>query len=286
MKPKDIIQLLTLAAIWGSSYMFLRIVVPTIGVPSTIGLRITIAAIFMVALFAYLHKLPEFKQYWKQYLVLGLVNLVAPFALMSFAVSNLNASLASILNATTPLFTMIVSSLWLGEKMRVRKVLGLSIGIVGLIVLVGWIPLAVNTKVILSIIFALIASLLYGLAAVYTRVYLAKSNPFQTATGQLGAAAIVLLPFLPNSFSNEVFTFNIIIVVLILAIISTAIAYALYFRLLSNIGSTNASLVTLLVPLFSLLWSVIFLDEPVTASLIIGMLLILFSLKLIITPAR
>jgi drug/metabolite transporter (DMT)-like permease len=167
MKPIDVLQLLMLAAIWGSSYLFLKIAASAIGVSMTMGLRITIAALVMIIFFASMKRLPSYKTHWKKYLILGFLNLVFPFALISFSIANLNASLGAILNATTPLFTMAISSLWLKEKMTMRKVTGLFIGLVGLTVLVGWIPLALTGKVILSLIFSLLAALSYGLGAVY-----------------------------------------------------------------------------------------------------------------------
>ena len=136
MKLRDIFLLIVLAAIWGSSYLFLKIAAPSIGVSLTIGLRITLAAVVMIALFAYLNKLPQYRKYWKHYIILGLLNLILPFGLVSFSVANLNASIGAILNATTPLFTMIISSLWLKEKMTLKKVAGLMLGLTGLTVLV------------------------------------------------------------------------------------------------------------------------------------------------------
>ena len=155
MKAKDIFRLLLLAAIWGSSYLFLRIAAPAIGITLTMGLRIAIAALFMILVFSFLNKLPEYKLYWKQYLVLGVLNLVLPFALVTFAVANLNASIGAILNATTPLFTMIISSYWMKEKMSVRKLIGLFIGLMGLVILVGWIPVELNGNTILALAFSL-----------------------------------------------------------------------------------------------------------------------------------
>jgi drug/metabolite transporter (DMT)-like permease len=286
MKPKDIFLLLLLAAIWGSSYLFLRIVTPAIGVPMTLATRIILAAIVMVALFAYLKKLPDYKRFWKQYFVLGLLNLILPFGLSAYSITNLNASMGAILNATTPLFTMIISSLWLKEKMDYKKVAGLFTGIAGLTVLVGWMPFAVTGKVVISILFSLLAALSYGIGAVYTRAYLKNSEPLKTSTGQLSAAALLAVPLIGYTSAGEAVNYEIAIAVVFLAVLSTAIGYTLYFKLIANIGSTNASLVTLLVPVFSLLWGLIFLNEPLTPSLIIGLTLILGSLKLVLPSAH
>jgi drug/metabolite transporter (DMT)-like permease len=286
MKAKDIFRLLLLAAIWGSSYLFLRIAAPAIGITMTMGLRITIAALFMILVFSFLNKLPEYKLYWKQYLILGMLNLVAPFALVTFAVANLNASIGAILNATTPLFTMIISSLWLKEKLSVRKVFGLFIGLMGMVILVGWIPVDLSGNTILALAFSLMASLSYGFGAVYIRINFMQSSPMQTATGQISAAALIVLPLLIFSNHGHEFNLNMTIVVLALALICTALGYALYFKLISSIGSTNASLVTMLVPVFSLIWSIVFLDESLTPGLLAGLGLIVGSLKLVLSPSK
>ena len=286
MKAKDIIRLLLLAAIWGSSYLFLRIAAPAIGISMTMGLRITIAALFMILVFSFLKKLPEYKLYWKQYLVLGMLNLVAPFALVTFAVANLNASIGAILNATTPLFTMIISSYWMKEKMSVRKLTGLFIGLMGLVILVGWIPIELNGRTILALAFSLLASLSYGIGAVYTRIKFRQSPPMQTATGQISAAALLVLPLLIFSNSSYDLNLNMALVVLVLALICTALGYALYFKLISTIGSINASLVTMLVPVFSLIWGIVFLGETLTPGLLAGLALILGSLKLVLSPSK
>ena len=286
MKRKDILLLFLLAAIWGSSYLFLRIVTPVVGAAMTMGVRVVLAAIIMLVLFGYLNKFPEYKTHWKQYFILGILNLIIPFSLISYSIAHLNASIGAILNATTPLFTMILSSLWLKEKMSIRKVTGLFFGLTGLTILVGWIPFELTGEVITSIICSLLASLSYGLGAVYTKTYLRGAEPLKTATGQTTAAAVLVIPFIHSPSSPEAFSLTIIMAVLTLAVLCTAFAYSLYFQLISSVGSTNASVVTLLVPVFSLLWGRIFLHEPLTPAVVIGLLLILGSLRLVLSPAK
>lgn len=163
--------------------------------------------------------------------------------------------------------------------------LGLLIGIAGLVIVVGWIPLVMTGKVIVALILSLLAAMSYGLGGVYTRMKLKNADPLKTATGQLTAAAVLVIPFVTNSYTESVFTFRVTLILLVLAVMCTALGYALYFRLIASIGSTNASLVTLLVPVFSLLWSILFLNEPITPALLIGLALILGSLKLILSSS-
>lgn len=286
MKPKEVLQLVLLAAIWGSSFLLIRMAAPPVGVRMTLSFRITIAALVLVALFAFLNGLPDYKRYWKQYLILGLLNLVLPFALINYSVTYLNASIGALLNATTPLFVMVLSAVWLKEKLTLRKISGLLVGLAGLAVLVGWIPLAFSGKVVVSLVASLLASLSYGTGAIYTRVAFGKSDPLQTATGQLSAAALLVLPLLLTSFDQEAFRPDILLALLLLAVVCTAWGYTLYFRLIARVGSANASLVSLLVPVFSLVWSVLFFREPVTPAVVIGLLLILGSLRLVTAAPR
>lgn len=284
MKLKNLLQLLLLGAIWGSSYLFVRMAVPLIGIPMTLGLRLTIAAVVMMVFFAFLKNLPKYRSFWKQYLILGVFNLLVPFALTSFAITQLNASIGAILNASTPLFVMVISSVWLHEKTSVKKIIGLLVGVSGLVVLVGWIPLALTFKTILAIVCSLLASLSYSMATVYTRVYLKQSDPVKTATGQLSAAAILALPLLVTSSSHTVFSTQMVLVVLTLALLCTALGYALYFHLIASIGAANASLVTLIVPVFSVIWGITFLHEPLTLGILIGLMLMMTSLWLVLSP--
>lgn len=285
MRLKDIFQLILLAAIWGSSFLFLRILAPSIGVLMTLVFRITIAALVLMAVFAVIRRLPDYRRFWKQYLLLGLLNLVIPFALITFSIAHLNASIAAILNATTPLFTMIISAYWLKEKLTFKKLAGLFIGVAGLIILVGWIPLDLTTTTIIALAFSLLGSFFYGLGSVYAKIKFKSEDPMKTATGQLTAAAIFVLPLLFVDNPSQLLTPSITLSLLALALVCTALGYLLYFKLLKNIGSVNTSVVTLLVPVFSIIWSVFFLAEPITAALVVGLLLILASLKLVLKPS-
>jgi len=185
-----------------------------------------------------------------------------------------------------PLFTMVVSAVWLKEKLTPKKLTGLVIGLAGLTVLVGWIPLALTQKVVISIVFSLLAALSYGIGAVYTRRSLRHAEPLKTATGQITAAAILAVPLIGYSSTSGAIGLDLSIAITVLAIVCTALGYTLYFKLITSVGSTNASLVTLLVPVFSLLWSILFLNEPLTPALLIGLAMILGSLKLVLAPSK
>jgi drug/metabolite transporter (DMT)-like permease len=209
------------------------------------------------------------------------VNVAIPFSLISAAEINLTASLAAILNSTTVMFTALVAAVWMGDALTTRKVVGVVLGIVGVAVLVGWDPVVMNWAVVLSVGAMLAASLAYALGSVYAKRTFVGSSPLAIAIGQLTAAATLMLPLAAVSVPDERPSTIVVLSVLGLALSSTAVAYMLYFRLIENVGPTSTSTVTLLVPLFGLLFGVVLLDEPVGLGTLAGLVLILSSVTLI-----
>ncbi len=276
------VRLFLLAAIWGGSYLFIRVAAPVLGVFFTMSLRVMLAAFALSLYGVFTQQLPKLKKRWRSYLLLGLLNNAIPFILIAIAVVNLNASIAAILNATTPLFTAIVSAIWLKERLDRRKIMGLLLGILGVAILVGWSPLPLSLPVILGGIFALIAGLCYGIAAVYVRRAFMNDRATETATGQLLGSSILLFPITFASVPNKIPSIEIILAVTALALACTTFAYLLYFQLISNAGATRAATVTFLIPVFSLLFGNVLLSEPVNSGLIVGLITILLSVWLVI----
>ncbi|AFZ30258.1 protein of unknown function DUF6 transmembrane [Gloeocapsa sp. PCC 7428] len=281
MKPIDLARLFLLAALWGSSYLFIRITAPVLGVFFTISLRVIIAACALGLYGVLAQQLSTLKTRWLSYLLLGLLNNVIPFILIAIAIVNLNASIAAILNATTPLFTAIVAAIWLKEPLNKRKIVGLLLGIVGVAILVGWSPLLLSLSVILGGLSALIAALFYGIAAVYARRRFRHNRATETAIGQLVGSSVLLIPVTFTSIPNTVPSTEVILAVITLAIACTAFAYLLYFQLIAKAGATQAATVTFLIPVFSLLFGKTLLGEPVNFGLIIGLITILLSIWLV-----
>jgi drug/metabolite transporter (DMT)-like permease len=280
MGARDLGALLLLSALWGASFIFIRVAVPELGPFILVELRVGIAAATLALCAALLGRLPKLRARWRQFALLGTVNVAIPFSLISAAEINLTASLAAILNSTTVMFTAMVAAVWMGDALTARKFVGLVLGIVGVTVLVGWDPVAMNWVVVLSVGAMLAASLSYALGAVYAKRTFAGSPPLAIAIGQLTAASMLVLPLAAVSVPGRPST-TVVLSVLALALLSTAVAYMLYFRLIENVGPTSTSTVTLLVPLFGLLFGVVLLDEPVGLGTFAGLALILSSVALI-----
>jgi drug/metabolite transporter (DMT)-like permease len=281
MGGRDLGALLLLSALWGASFIFIRVAVDGLGPFVLVELRVGLAAAGLALSAALFRHLPKLRVRWRQFALLGLVNVAIPFSLISAAEINLTASLAAILNSTTVMFTAIVAAVWMGDALTRRKVFGVVVGIIGVTVLVGWDPIAVDWAVILSVGAMLVASLGYALGSVYAKRTFMGSSPLAIATGQLTAASLLMMPLAAASVPDERPSTIVVLSVLGLALPSTALAYMLYFRLISNVGPTSTSTVTLLVPLFGLVFGVLLLDEPVGLGTLAGLILILSSVTLI-----
>jgi drug/metabolite transporter (DMT)-like permease len=281
MGGRDLGALLLLSALWGASFIFIRVAVPALGPFVLVELRVGLAAVALALCAAFLGRLPKLRVRWRQFALLGMVNVAIPFSLISAAEINLTASLAAILNSTTVMFTAVVAAVWMGDALTARKVVGVVLGIVGVTVLVGWDPIVMNWFVVLSVGAMLAASLAYALGSVYAKRTFAGSPPLAIAIGQLTAAATLMLPLAAVSVPDERPSTIVVLSILGLALPSTALAYMLYFRLIENVGPTSTSTVTLLVPLFGLLFGVVLLEEPVGLGTLAGLVLILSSVTLI-----
>jgi drug/metabolite transporter (DMT)-like permease len=270
-----------LGVLWGGSFLFIRVAVPALGPFMLVELRVGLAAaaLFLYALAA--GSMPKIRGRWRSFLVLGFLNAAVPFSLISTAEIHLTASLAAILNSTTVMFTAIVAAVWMGDALTARKAIGIVLGIAGVSVLVGWDPLPLNGIVLLAVAAMLLASLSYALGATYAKQSFSGIPPIGMALGQLGGAVALLLPLavvsLPERAPSTVVTFSM----LGLAFLSTAVAYLIYFRLIENVGPTSTVTVTLLVPVFGLLFGVLLLEEPFGPGTLAGLGIILTSVVLI-----
>src|ERR687890_182305 len=281
MRPRDFAGLIMLGVLWGGSFLFIRVAVPALGPFMLVELRVGLAAaaLFLYALAA--GSMPKIRGRWRSFLVLGFLNAAVPFSLISTAEIHLTASLAAILNSTTVMFTAIVATVWMGDVLTARKAIGILLGIAGVTVLVGWDPLPLNGGVLLAVAAMLIASLSYALGATYAKQSFSGIPPLGMAIGQLCGAVVLLAPLAAVSVPAEAPSFVVALSILGLALLSTAVAYLIYFRLIENVGPTSTVTVTLLVPVFGLLFGILVLDEPFGSGPIAGLALILFSVVLI-----
>ncbi|HEY7126990.1 MAG TPA: EamA family transporter [Ktedonobacterales bacterium] len=281
MGKRDFGILLLLGAMWGASYLFIRITASALGPVVLMDARVLLAggALMLYALAA--RRVPSFKGQWRAFLILGTINGAIPLTLIAAAELNLPASLAAMLNATVPLFTALVAAGWLKDRLTLKKVIGLLMGMVGVGVLVGLSPLPLTGIILLSAGASLLAALCYAFGNVYASQNFKGASPLALSIGQQLATGVVLVPFallrLPTTFPST----EVLLAFLGLSLMSTAIAYLLYFHLIQTVGATKTAIVTFLVPVFGLLWGALFLQETATVGTVVGLAIVLSSVFLI-----
>jgi drug/metabolite transporter (DMT)-like permease len=282
MKQRDLGELILLAAIWGGSFLFMRIGAPEFGVAPLVGLRVIGATLVLMPLVAMRGAWPALRQHWKPIFIVGLTNSAFPFMLFTYAALSISAGLSSIFNAAAPLFGALFAWLWLKDKLNTTRVLGLVIGFAGVFWL-AWSKATLKADgagAALAIGACLLATVSYGFSANFTKRYLTGVAPIAVAGGsQLSAAlalvvpTVVLWPASSPSFAGWV---NVVA----LAVVCTGAAYIMYFRLIAHIGPANAITVTFLVPAFAVVWGAIFLHETLTVQMVVGCAVILAGTSL------
>lgn len=283
MKAFDIGELVLLAALWGASFLFMRLGAHEFGPIALAAVRVGLASAMLIPLLAARGNLADLRNHWKGLLLVGALNSAIPFALFSFAALSITAGLSSIVNATTPLWTAVVAFVWLRQGLTPWRVLGLVIGFAGVAFLAwdkaGFKP-GEDHSGFWAVLACATATLCYGIAANATKRYLAGVSPLAVATGSQFAAAVLLaLPaawLWPAAMPSNVAWGS----ALALAGLCTALAYILYFRLMSRVGPTNAVSVTFLIPLFAILWGALFLQEAITSQMVAGGAIVLVGIAL------
>ena len=278
MKARDLIDLLLLAAIWGASFLFMRMAVPAFGPVALAFVRVSVAALLLLPLLLLRGEWPALRQHWRRLLVLGLTNSALPFLCFGYAVTTLPAGLAALFNAATPLSAAVIAWAWLGTPLTRWRSLGLALGCIGVVGLGLYKSLfggslqtlQLDHATALAVGTCLLGTLLYGHAASYAKRYLAGVPAMAMAAGtQLAASVALLVPALLTWPAAAPAALDWVVAVA-LALLASGLAYILYFRLIANVGPTGAASVTFLVPVFAAGWGALVLGEVVTVPMLLG----------------
>lgn len=277
----DYARLVLLAAIWGASFIFMRVAAPAFGAVLTAEGRLLIAGLVLAAWFHLAGFDPQWRRNWRAYAAIGLVNLALPSLLYAFALSYLPASLAAVLNSTAPMFGALLAALFLGERFTGRMGAGCAAGIAGVALIVQPGAFADTPMFGYAATACLLACLCYGYNGVLMRKHAADVPSRGIAVGGQLAAALMLLPLVP--FAPPTGPIGVIesANLLALALLGNALGFVMYFRLISDVGATRALTVTYLMPFFGLLWGMLFLGESLPASALAGGVLILAGTVLV-----
>jgi drug/metabolite transporter (DMT)-like permease len=280
MNTANLVRLVVLAAIWGGSFLFMRISAPVLGPALLIQFRVLFAALFLLAVGLVLKKRLDLRTHWKHYLMLGFFNSAFPFLLFAFAARTLSASVLSVLNATAPMWGALLGAAWSRQRISPRVGLGLVLGTAGVALLVGFDKVSDRPGAGLALAAALVASLSYSVASLYAKS--ARSvEPFANAHGSMWAATLLVIPALPFFPASGPPTVGIVGAVVALGVLCSGIAYLLYFRLIEEVGTTSALTVTFLNPVFGILWGALFLGEVVGWYTVAGSAIVLAGTALV-----
>jgi drug/metabolite transporter (DMT)-like permease len=275
LRLADTARLVTLAAIWGASFLFMRIVAPVLGPVVTAESRTLIAGIGLALYFAVTGVSAQWRRHGRHYVVVGVLSSALPFVLWAYAALSLQAGLLSVLNATAPMFGALCAAVILGERLSARRVAGLLVGVVGVALVTR--PDADAALPYPAIVGALAACFCYGLVATYIRRWAHHVPSRSMAAGSQLAAGVLLTPLIPLWPPMAAPTPPVVASVLVLGFVCSGIAYLLYFRLIADIGATGALTVTYLIPVFGVLWGVLFLGETISLSMLAGAALVVLG---------
>ncbi|MDN7601175.1 DMT family transporter [Burkholderia gladioli] len=292
MSTRHLSLLILLAAFWGASFLFIRVGVADFGVAPLMVLRVGFGALFLLVLALTRNGAAGLARTLRHHawplLVCGLLNSAAPFCLFAFAELTLQAGITSVINATAPLWAAVVAYLWLGERLSMPRVFGLVLGFAGVLLLVGNQVLAPEGSTggasagatALAAAAALGATLLYGIAANYTKRKLSGVDPLINATGTMTGATLLLLPFALATWPAAPASAQAWGAVIALGILCTGVAYLIFFYLIAHVGPSRTITVTFVIPIFGILWGALFLGETVAPIMLAGCAVVLLGTAL------
>lgn len=277
MRGADAARLVTLAAIWGASFLFIRIATPVFGVLGTADVRMLIAGVMLAGYYALTGFDAEWRRSWRYYVVVGVLNCVLPFLLFGYAALYLSVALLVVLNATSPMWGALLTAVVLRERLSPGRMAGLVIGVAGVAIVSG----AGASGRWMAVVAGLAAAFSYGLTGLLMRRWARGTSPKGMAAGSLLAGGVLLAPLLiaaPPAWPG----WPVAAALLALGIVCGAVAYVLYFRLIADIGATGALTVTYLIPLFGMVWGAVFLGEAITATMLAGALVVILGTVLVL----
>ena len=260
-------EFVLLALLWGSSFIFMREGAYAFGPFATAWVRVTLAALMLSPILIWRGELAVLQQHWRPAMTSGLLNAGLPFACYAYALMHISTGLSSILNATTPLFGALVAWLWLGDKLNTMRAWGLALGFTGVVLLASDVPGGVTFKEGgsgLAIVACLTATFCYGIAGSFIKKFLHAVPAMVTATGSLWGASLSLVIPACLTWPQEPPPLRAWLALGIAGLLCTALAYVLYFRLMTRTGPARAMTVTYLIPVFANVFGALFLDEVVT----------------------
>ncbi|MBP6529955.1 MAG: DMT family transporter [Burkholderiales bacterium] len=277
MTRRDAFDFVLLAAIWGASFLFMRIGAREFGPFALIGLRSGIAALCLLPLVFMRDGLAPTLAAARPLAVVGITNAAIPFTLLGYAALSLTAGFSSLINAGTPLWAAVIGLVWLNATLTKPQWLGLALGVLGMVVLTwGKVDFKPGGSG-LAVVAGIVATAAYGFSTHYAKKNLAGVSPMTVAAGSQTASALALLPLMVIFWPERAPSLTAWLAAAALAVLATAFALILYFRLIARLGGQKASTVTFLIPVFAVGWGALFLGETVTWPMLFGGAIVLIG---------
>ena len=285
MSNKDWLMVFLLGLFWGSSFLFNEILLKHISPISIAFMRVAVSAMILIPFIItkYGIKILTLSDIFNL-TIMGVINNILPFSLIAFGQQFTTGGLASILNASTSFFTIIVASIFLtNEKLTTKRLLGILIGVLGVSIAVGFDEIFSDMNQGFGKYVILLGSLSYAFAVVWGKLKLSHLKPMIAATGMLTASSLIMLPIIGYGYMNELTVLNIdiIAIIILFAIIANVLAYFLYFKILESAGAGNLQICTIIIPPAAIFLNAIILFETITFEEVIGLLIISFGLIII-----
>lgn len=295
MNVKNAFYMILLAALWGASFLFMRVGAPSLGSIWLIALRVGFAALFLFFVVLFWKKKTALLEHWKHYLFLGSLSVLIPFLCYGFGAHYLSASVMSIVNGLTPIFGTFISATYFRIKLSANHILGLALGFIGVAMIVGFDAGVLQNNSWFAVMIVMLAPICYGISSTYMQVQVEKNiHPIVNTYGSMLMASLIIAPFLffITPASPEDISWLVMLSATALGVLSTGVAFLIFFRLLSEVGIFSTLAVTFLIPVFGVLWGVLFLEERVGLHTLCGAVLVVvgtikitgFSLKSVTKP--
>jgi drug/metabolite transporter (DMT)-like permease len=281
MGPVEFVALIVLGALWGASFLLIRIGVADFGPVALVGVRLAIASAIVLAFTRGAGQTLPRVQDWRRWLVVGTINTALPFVLFSVAEMRITASLGSILNATTPFFAAVLGAVWLGQRLARGRLVGLVVGLVGVVLVVGWDVGLQTPDDYFAAGIGTVGAASYALGTLLVRRLFPHAGSTTLAAGQQTAAACLMVPLSAVAWPNVLPGADAWFAVVGLGVATTAIAYLIFFWLLARAGALAALSVTFIIPVFGVAWGATFLGEAFGLMQAVGLLIILVGVALV-----
>ena len=275
MENKYWILITILGAVWGSAFMFIKIATPELGPIALVNIRLAVAGLIFIPFLLKQKYLKHFRSNLKNILVLSVINTALPFSLFAYASLESSSNMLSILNGTTAIMAVVISTIWLKIRLNFFQIMGVFIGLFGIVVLANPDNVYISMK---ATIFCLSAAFCYALSANYIQKFAYKTNTIVLIGWSLVIASVLLLPITFFNLPSQLPSNNVIFSILWLGVISTGVAFLGYVRLIEKVGAVKTATVAYFIPVFGVIWGYVFLGEPITLQILIGMILILIGI--------